>query len=319
MGESDRYQNYRKTSTRRFTLGQPGNALFALFAVNVGAFFLILLFNVFTLYAQQGQDNSTVSALHWFAMPANLVTLSERPWTVLTFMFAQGGNPPLAALFAMAASMLWLWTFGYILQELSGNRYIFPIYIYGSIIGALFFLIAANAIPFLSQYKNNLFLYSAQYGTTAIAVAVTVLSPYYRIFKSLGNGIPVWVLTGLYLVINFVYAFSLTGAAGFAVLGAALAGFLFIYLLRKDKDLSIWMHNFYNWCSSLFSPSKNNQSNKEREKIFYKTDGRSPYSKKSNVTQQRIDEILDKINQKGYQFLTDEEKVILKRASEEDL
>jgi len=37
------------------------------------------------------------------------------------------------------------------------------------------------------------------------------------------------------------------------------------------------------------------------------------------VTQQRIDEILDKINQKGYHFLTDEEKELLKRASEEDL
>jgi hypothetical protein len=28
---------------------------------------------------------------------------------------------------------------------------------------------------------------------------------------------------------------------------------------------------------------------------------------------------LDKINQKGYQFLTDDEKSILKKASEEDL
>ena len=37
-----------------------------------------------------------------------------------------------------------------------------------------------------------------------------------------------------------------------------------------------------------------------------------------NVSQKRIDEILDKINQQGYRFLTDEEKEILKRASEDE-
>ena len=57
----------------------------------------------------------------------------------------------------------------------------------------------------------------------------------------------------------------------------------------------------------------------EQEKVFYKSDGRKPYHKTSNVTQQRVDEILDKINQKGYHFLTDEEKNILKRAAGEDL
>jgi membrane associated rhomboid family serine protease len=318
MGESDRYQDYRITR-RRFTLGQPGNALFALFAINIAAFFLILLFNVFTLYAQQGQDNSTVSAMHWFAMSANLVTLSERPWTIITFMFAQGGNPPLAALFAMAGSMLWLWVFGYILQDLSGNRYLVPVYIYGSLSAAVFFLIASNTIPFLSQYKNDIILFSAQYGTTAIALAITTLSPGYRIFKNFGNGIPVWVLTGLYLLVNLIYAFNVSSATSFAVLGAALAGFGFIYFLRKGKDASAWMHNFYNWCGNLFTPAKAEQQNQTREKVFYNTGGRQPYNKKSNVTQQRIDEILDKINQRGYQFLTDEEKSILKRAGEEDI
>jgi hypothetical protein len=32
-----------------------------------------------------------------------------------------------------------------------------------------------------------------------------------------------------------------------------------------------------------------------------------------------VDEILDKINQKGYSHLTEEEKELLKRASKEDL
>ena len=54
-----------------------------------------------------------------------------------------------------------------------------------------------------------------------------------------------------------------------------------------------------------------------KEKIFYTTGNRPPYEKKSTITQQRVDELLDKISQKGYHFLTDEEKEFLKRASKE--
>ena len=50
--------------------------------------------------------------------------------------------------------------------------------------------------------------------------------------------------------------------------------------------------------------------------MFYKTGNQKPFVKRSIVTQQRIDEILDKINQKGYHLLSEEEKSILKRAGE---
>ena len=70
---------------------------------------------------------------------------------------------------------------------------------------------------------------------------------------------------------------------------------------------------------NLFNPNKNRNSNNVKEKVFYNTEGRKPYKKTANITPQRIDEILDKINQKGYHLLTDEEKNILKRAAEEDI
>ena len=94
---------------------------------------------------------------------------------------------------------------------------------------------------------------------------------------------------------------------------------MFVVLLKRGKDLSAWMINFYEWISNLFTPAKKNGENTVREKVFYNTGNRQPYSKTANVTQQRIDEILDKISQRGYHFLTDEEKNILKRASEEEL
>ena len=54
------------------------------------------------------------------------------------------------------------------------------------------------------------------------------------------------------------------------------------------------------------------------ETLFYKADG-EPFKRTPNVTQRRVDAILDKINQEGYHSLSDEEKELLKRASEEGL
>jgi hypothetical protein len=38
-----------------------------------------------------------------------------------------------------------------------------------------------------------------------------------------------------------------------------------------------------------------------------------------HLTQQKVDEILEKIHQKGYHSLSEDEKEVLKRASKEDL
>ncbi|MEJ7682604.1 MAG: DUF6576 domain-containing protein [Segetibacter sp.] len=51
--------------------------------------------------------------------------------------------------------------------------------------------------------------------------------------------------------------------------------------------------------------------------MFYKST-QKPYKKTPHVTQQRIDDLLDKINNKGYHALTEEEKDFLKKASSEE-
>ncbi|MEP7319853.1 MAG: DUF6576 domain-containing protein, partial [Panacibacter sp.] len=51
---------------------------------------------------------------------------------------------------------------------------------------------------------------------------------------------------------------------------------------------------------------------------FYKSN-RKPFEKIPRVTQQKLDELLDKINQEGYASLSAEEKEFLKKASQEDI
>ena len=320
MGIADRHIEYSDNPRqRRFTIGQPGNALIALVTLNIVFFLLILISRVFYLYTHQGADLTGVDydALKWFALPGKLTVLSERPWTIITFMFSHGGSEGFALLLSMLASMLWLYAFGYILQDLSGNKLIFPIYIYGSLLGAVFFIVAAYSIPGLAIPKEQLFLFGSGSGSIALAVAVTTFSPGYRIFRNIGSGIPVWTLTVLFLIVTGISAFGNNNVTGFAVLGGAVAGLLFVLFFQRGYDASIWMLNFYDWIANLFNPNKKSNEPRVKEKVFYQAGNRTPYQKTANITQQRVDEILDKINQKGFHFLTEEEKNILKRASEE--
>jgi len=310
MGESDRYSDYKKQK-KKIYFGDDNNAVVNLFAINVVIFLILCLIEVAYFFFQRGPALFDSQVVQYFEMPAQLTRLSERPWTILTFMFSH------ISVLHILSNMLWLWAFGYIMQDMTGNTKIIPIYIYGGLVGAIFFILANYLIPPLKPYIADASLIGANASTMAVAVATSTLAPGYRFFRNINGGISIWVLTGIYILIDFAGIASFSAAICLAHIGGALAGFLFVILLHRGIDGSLWMNNFYKWFSTLFTPAQTKTSS-VKEKVFYNAD-RAPYKKTSNVTQQRVDEILDKINQQGYHFLTDEEKNILKRASEEDL
>jgi predicted esterase YcpF (UPF0227 family) len=86
--------------------------------------------------------------------------------------------------------------------------------------------------------------------------------------------------------------------------------------MRRGLDWSTPINNFFEWVSNLFNPDK--PKKKTKDQLFYKSQ-RRPYTKTPNLSQQRIDEILDKINMHGFNSLSPEEKELLKKASKEDL
>jgi membrane associated rhomboid family serine protease len=300
--------NYRK----KMALGQDGNALIRLVVINAVLFAILkFIFVIYMAYniAETAYDTKVLS---WFFMPAALDKLSGRPWTLLTYMFAD------SHVFRFIGNMIWLWGFGYILQDLTGNRKLIPIYIYGGIAGALITLICYALIPKLHFEAGAVQLAGANASVIAVAVATTAAAPDYRIFPMINGGIPLWIFSVLYLLINFSTLDRHEPGGYIANLAGAGAGYLFILRLRKGHDASIWINRFFDWCNDLFNPEKKKKTRSPKDEFYYKVSGTQPYKKIPNVTQQRIDEILDKINQQGYRFLTDEEKEILKRAADEE-
>jgi membrane associated rhomboid family serine protease len=299
-------------SRSRVFLGSDGNALVNLVIVNAVVFVLLKFIYIVYMLSDLNLDAYYSNVFNWFILPANIEKLAYRPWTFISFMFTH------ESVMHVIANLLWLWMFGYILQDLTGNRKLVPIYLLGGFTGAFVFVAAHYLIPSLHPDLAFASLIGANTSVMAVAVATTTVAPDYRIFPMINGGIPLWILTSLFVIIDFA-SISTGNVAGYMshLAGAAL-GFVFIYQMRRGRDWSAWINNFFEWFENLFNPDKPSRRKKQKDSFYYKVSGHGPYKKYPNITQQRIDQILDKINQEGYHMLTDEEKDILRRAANED-
>ncbi len=313
MGESDRFIEYKNRKRNLLRFGSDNNALVALIVVNA-VFFMTLLFLQVAFFF----DDKTLSAFYdgiikWIELPADLNLFLTRPWTILTYMFSDTN----AGLMRIISNMLWLWAFGYVFQQYLGNERLIPTYIYGGIMGAVVF-IAAHYI--ISPIKGNIThagLIGANAATMAVAAATTMIAPDHRFFTQIRKGIPIWVLLAIYIIIDLAGVASMEAAQSLSHIGGAIMGVLVVLLLRKGIDISVWMNRFYNWIINLLTPPTKDSKESIKNKVFYNTGNRQPYSKTMHVNQQKVDEILDKINLHGYESLSEEEKTVLRKAAEE--
>ena len=300
---------------RKTGLGQKGNTLVLLLAI------LAIVFCIFTFiqlaYKLTSNDKIAASVSYytgvfdWFSLFSNPDRFLSRPWTIFTYMFMHD------EVFHLIGNLIWLWIFGYILQDLSGNKTIIPLFIYGGLCGGLLYLASMNIFPGLKGIEGK--LVGASAGVMAIALATTLLAPNYRFFPMINGGIPLWVITVIFVIIDFaMIAKDFNTGGHIAHIGGAIFGLLFMWQMKKGRDWSAGMSNFFSWFSNLFTPTTKEVQKAGRDEIYYKSSGTQPYKKIPNLTQKRIDAILDKIGEKGYHQLSDEEKQILKRAAEDE-
>ena len=313
MGESDRYIDYKNQKKSILRFGSDNNALVALIVTNA-VFFMTLLFLQVAFFF----DDKSLSAFYdgiikWIEVPADINLFLSRPWTIISYMFSDIN----AGLMRIISNMLWLWAFGYVFQQYLGNERLIPTYIYGGIMGAVVFIAAHY---FISPIKDNIThagLIGANAATMAVAAATTIMAPDHRFFTQIRKGIPIWVLLAVYIIIDFAGVASMEAAQSLSHIGGAIMGVLVVFLLRKGIDITVWMNQLYNWMLNLLSPPKKDSKESIKDKVFYNAGNRKPFSKTMNVNQQKIDEILDKINLHGFDSLSEAEKLVLKKASEE--
>lgn len=295
---------------KRLSLGDSNNALTKLIAVNLILFITLALCKAYFFFFYQDlqalEQTYRDSILKWFLWPANFQDFIKRPWTLLTSPFANLG------IWMVLGNMLWLWAFGFIFQDLSGNRKIIPLYLYGGWAGGFVFMLTANFFPASTEIAGYMGCTAA---VMAVAIATTVLTPHYRLMPDLWGGIPLWVLTVFYVLISLATKPLQQPITYTPLLAGALTGFLFMRLIERGYDSSEWMSQLMEWMGNLFNPNRpRNTRIPLKEQLFYRAT-RRPFKKTPHVTESRVDQILDKISEKGLGSLTEEERAFLDRAS----
>lgn len=198
--------------------------------------------------------NSIIDAYHqnvfnWFVLPVSFAQFIRQPWSVFTYMFAH------ESFLYLLANMAWLAAFGYILQTMSGNRKLIPLYLYGGFFGGLFFMLMNNI--WSQMPANAYFLLGAMPAVVSVAAGTVTLTPNYKIFPRIGGGISVWLLFAAYLAIALLVAVNAGAAYVSTILFCALLGFFTMYQFKKGKDFCEWIYTFANRINELFNPDKN--------------------------------------------------------------
>ena len=295
-------------------LGSDRNALVWLIIINAVIFVLINFVKIVFYLSDSDINTYYNDVLSWFVLPAQISKLATRPWTMISYMFTHEN------VWSLIGTLLWLWGFGFILQDLTGNKKIIPIYLYGGFAGAIFFILTQYSFPVLRENVDIVLpMIGGGSAVMAIAMATTTIAPDYRLLPMINGGIPLWVLTLIFVAFDYATIASANAGTAIAHLAGAATGFVFIKQMQQGKDWSNWMNNFFEWINNLFNPEIKYTNKPTKQQVFYKST-KKPFEKVSSLfSQQKLDEILDKINEDGYSSLSNDEKDYLRKASKEDL
>jgi membrane associated rhomboid family serine protease len=310
MGESERYQDYKHLDSRSSLSEQwSRNATFVLLLMNALFFLVLMSIRVGYEVGEHPEESFRQSVVRYVALPGDWTSWFQKPWTLLTYMFASSGEP----IFSVLANWVWLYVFGDALRRQGGNEWVIPIYLYGGILGAIVFLSCSKTMPIAPM------LMGSSVSVMAIATATTFWNPSLRMMTRNGEGygVPLWVLFLIWLALDSMTLMGRDLSYSLAQVGGILAGLTYAFLLKKGVDAGGWMIRFYRWLKQAMRPSVPISKESMRQRHFYKTGDRPPFVKKPNVNESRIDQILDKINQSGIDSLTDEERQILRQAGNE--
>jgi membrane associated rhomboid family serine protease len=210
-------------------------------------------------------------------------------WQLVTYMFLHGG------LFHILFNMFALWMFGCDIERAWGTRE-FVKYYFITGVGAGFF-------TFILSFNSQIPTIGASGAVFGILVAFAMMFPNRLIYVYFLFPVKAKYLVMFFAVIELLASFRYTsdGIGHFAHLGGMVIGYLYIksdFRIPSFFRLSTYLAHVRDFKHRRRMRTINRQRDRE-EKLM-----------------ERVDQILDKINQVGYDNLTREEKKALEQASQ---
>lgn len=227
-------------------------------------------------------------------IPSTLSLFIKQFWSIIMFMFAENN------FMQVIGNMIWLFVFGSVIEDLKGSYRILPIYLVGGFVAALFYILIGT---FLKPSETH-FYFGAMPSIMAIAVATIIYKPNYQFWHLFGIGIPIWVFGAIFFILQLVTIREYNLQNLSLILGAILVGITYNFGFGFVFDkLTMWFEKIGNYFS--------NNKNFVNTKNGYNT----PTTNNLKLETSKIDLILDKINEKGMNSLSANEKAILEKYS----
>lgn len=272
------------------------NALSRLMLINIVIWLICLFISVFT-WLFNVSDISFVTKL--FAVPADISSLTDKPWSIFTYMFLQ------EEFWHLFFNMLMLYYGGQIFLQYFTQKQLLLTYIFGGLFGALFFIMSFNIFPVFENMRDSAVALGASASVLSILIAAATYQPEYKLNLFLLGEVKMKWIAIIFVVIDLLSIPKGNSGGHIAHLGGALWGFLYAFMLRKDLDI----YMIFKRQPRIKVKSRNTDNHHQRPK----TD--EQYNAERAQEQQEIDKILDKIAKNGYSSLSEKEKEYLFKQS----
>lgn len=266
---------------------KKGNIVEKLIYINIAVFIFTLLISVIQgLY--EGQANWFVE---WFSLDDDTNSLFKKPWSIISYGFLH------ADFLHILMNLLVLHFIGNLFIEYFTQKQLLSFYILGTFFGGVLYLFSQNYFP-LFEGKSSL-LVGASAGISAIFIGITTYIPNYQLKIRFIGFVKLWYLAAIWVGLDILGLIGNNAGGHFAHLGGAIFGFLYVNK-ASNRDLKI-----FDKIASFFSQKKSPL------KTVHKSAEKKKTNKNTNLNQQQIDVILDKISKSGYDTLTKQEKEFL--------
>ena len=222
-----------------------------------------------------------IDLIKWFTIDADFGQLIFKPWSIITYGFLHGSFSHIFW------NMIILYYFGKILNNLFGDKLLKKLYLSGIVAGGLTYVISYNVFPVFRGVE------SAMIGASAGVMSVL----FYLASYSPQMGIRIFffdikiIYIALFLFFYDIIQIPLNNSGGhIAHIGGAIWGYYYCISNNKGEDFTQSIFNIFK--TTKKKNTKSSQNN-------------------NNFDQKKIDSILDKISDSGYDSLTKKEKEYL--------
>lgn len=262
-----------------------------------------------------------------FALHPVFPDILLEPWQLVTynFMHTSGG---LGGLLHVGFNMLWLFWIGREFERMHGSQQLWTVYLAAGVGGGFMCLLLQPLFPTISG-TGVVPVVGASASVLGVMMSVAIMYPHKQIgLLFFGVVRLLYVVVG-FLIIDALLMLSSSGTAVAAHWGGALTGFLYAKSVRGEIGLPGWLDRLLGTSSSRSRRSASSAGLWSRMKGWFGTEpnGSAPSAPRApsapDDAKQRVknrskevDRILDKISEKGYEALSEDEKKTLYEASQ---